>query len=209
MPTFGIIHYPSFVAAILLFQAVPGPGTVAILRATARGGFAAGMRAVIGTVAGDFVHMSAAALGLAAALAGSPNVFAALQWLGIAYLIGMGLRMLRAPGAGNAAADEPAGPGLRDARQAFAVALTNPKVAVFFMAFFPQFMPETTSRATLAAMMLHVSGLSLAYQTGLVLLGGALARRLSSVPSARRIASRLAGVALVGFGLKLAIDRRF
>lgn len=208
MPTFGILHYPSFVAAILLFQAVPGPGTVAILRATARGGFGAGMGAVAGTLAGDFVYMAAAALGLAAALAASPWTFGALQWLGIGYLIVLGVRMLRAPADAGAAAEEAPPAALRDARQAFAVALTNPKVAVFFMAFFPQFMAETTSRATLAAMMLHVTGLSLAYQAALVLLGNALARHLSRLPGARRLASRLAGVALIGFGLRLAASRR-
>ncbi len=208
MPPFGIHHYASFIAAILLFQAVPGPGTIAILRATARGGIAAGMQAVAGTLAGDFVYMSAAALGLAAILAASPWVFGALQGLGIAYLVYLGVRMLRAPADAEAVAEDSTPPVLRDARQAFAVALTNPKVAVFFMAFFPQFMAATTSRATLAAMMLHVTGLSLAYQTALVLAGNALAQWLSQLPGARRVASRLAGLALVGFGLKLALARR-
>jgi leucine efflux protein len=81
---FDILHYPSFVAAILLFQLVPGPGTLAILGATARDGVPAGMGAVLGTLLGDFLYMLAAVLGLAAVLAAYPLAFTALRWIGIA-----------------------------------------------------------------------------------------------------------------------------
>ena len=93
-------------------------------------------------------------------------------------------------------------------RQAFAVSLTNAKVILFFVAFFPLFLHADATTMTLAAMILHVSLLSLLYQVLLVLAGNAVARKLSALPSARRLATRLAGVALLAFGVKLALNNR-
>ena len=90
-------------------------------------------------------------------------------------------------------------------RQAFAVSLTNPKVVMFFMAFFPLFLHAGSTAGTLVVMMLHVSLIAFIYQAGLVLIGNAAARRLGRWPHARRLATRLAGVALIGFGAKLAL----
>jgi threonine/homoserine/homoserine lactone efflux protein len=88
------------------------------------------------------------------------------------------------------------------------VSLTNPKVELFFVAFFPLFMRPDSSTTTLVAMMAHVTIISLAYQDGIVLIGNAVARRLSAILSARKVATRLAGLALAGFGIKLATDIR-
>ena len=90
-------------------------------------------------------------------------------------------------------------------RQAFAVSLTNPKVVMFFMAFFPLFLHAGSTPGTLVVMMLHVSLIAFVYQAGLVLVGNAAARRLAHWPQARRLATRLAGVALIGFGARLAL----
>ena len=93
-------------------------------------------------------------------------------------------------------------------RQALAVGLTNPKVIMFFMAFFPLFLSKESSPVTLFVLMVHVTVISLIYQTGLVLIGNAAARRLSRWEYARLTATRLAGIALIGFGVKLAMDNR-
>lgn len=205
---FGIHHYASFVAAILIFQLVPGPGTLAILRATARDGFRAGMGAVLGTLAGDFLFMLAAVLGLAAVLAAHPIAFAAMRWFGIAYLIGIGITLLSAKAAGEKeTAASPMG-GWVHFRRAFAVALTNPKVIMFFMAFFPLFLRSDARAVTLGIMMVHVTLLSLMYQTLLVLMGNAAAKHLSRIRAVRMVATRLAGLALIGFGVRLALDGR-
>jgi leucine efflux protein len=205
---FDIQNYPSFVIAVLVFQLIPGAGTIAILNATARDGAAAGMAAVAGTLAGDFVFMVAAVAGLAAVMQANPLLFEALQWFGAAYLCWLGLQLLRQRV--GPAGPEPSARRSPWAhfRQGFAVSLTNPKVMLFFVSFFPLFLRPTASAATLAAMMLHVTLLSLAYQAMLVLAGNAAARRLASIPSARRIATRLGGVALIGLGIKLAADNR-
>jgi len=205
---FDIQNYASFVGAIVVFQLIPGPGTLAILNATARNGIGAGTGAVLGTLAGDFVYMLAAVLGLAAVLAAYPQVLAAAQWLGVAYLAWLGVGLLRVPiGDAPASAQRSRGPRVWF-RQALAVSLTNPKVVLFFVAFFPLFLRADSPPSTLAAMMVHVTLISFAYQAGLVLAGNAIAARLVALPSARRVATRLAGIALIGFGVKLALGNR-
>jgi leucine efflux protein len=205
---FDIQNYGSFIAAIVVFQLIPGPGTLAILNATARNGVGAGLGAVLGTLAGDFLFMVAAVAGLAAVMNANPALFQALQWFGAAYLCWMGLQLLRACVASGAATTEPRRAASVYFRQAFAVSLTNPKVVLFFVAFFPLFLRPDSSSLTLAAMMVHVTAISFLYQAGLVLAGNSIARKLEALPSARRMATRLAGVALIGFGIKLASSNR-
>jgi threonine/homoserine/homoserine lactone efflux protein len=207
MPVFAIQHYPSFIMAILLFQLVPGPGTLAILGATARGGVRAGLGAVLGTLLGDFLYMLAAVLGLAALLAAYPVAFSVLRWGGIAYLIWIGIGLLRAKEPAGAGPQVQRLPGWVHFRRAFAVSLTNPKVILFFMAFFPLFLRADASPATLGLMMAQVSGLSFLYQTGLVLAGNQLAKRLGRIRGVRAASSRIAGMALIGFGLRLGLSR--
>ncbi|WP_291987680.1 LysE family translocator [Candidatus Accumulibacter sp. ACC007] len=205
---FEIQNYASFIAAIVVFQLIPGPGTLAILNATARSGVGAGLGAVGGTLLGDLVYMIAALAGLAALMNAHPALFQGLQWFGAAYLGWMGVQLLRPPVAGADVERAPRQSGWRYFRQAFAVSLTNPKVMLFFVAFFPLFLHADAAPLTLGAMVAHVTLLSLLYQAGLVLIGNRVARKLSVLPGARRLATRLAGVALLAFGIKLALNNR-
>jgi threonine/homoserine/homoserine lactone efflux protein len=84
---FGIQNYSNFIAAILMFQMIPGAGTVTILRASTRSGCSMGMRAVLGTLAGDLIYMLCAIFGLAAMLGACRNILAVAQWCGVAYLL--------------------------------------------------------------------------------------------------------------------------
>lgn len=204
---FDIQNYPSFVLAVLTFQLIPGPGTITILNATARNGIGAGLGAVFGTLLGDFVFMFAAVAGLAALMQANPLLFEALQWFGAAYLCWIGIQLLRKRFTNDVAQAEPYQSGWVYFRQACAVSLTNPKVILFFVAFFPLFLRPAASTLTLAIMMAHVSLLSLLYQTGLVLIGNSVAQRLKAWPYARMLATRLAGLALIGFGIKLITSR--
>lgn len=203
---FDIQNYSSFIIAIILFQITPGAGTVAILNATARNGVGTGMSAVFGTLTGDFTYMLAAVLGMAAVLSAYPGVLAGAQWLGVIYLCWFGWKLLRASMTDQSTDMEPERGGWAYFRQTLAVSLTNPKVILFFMAFFPLFLSAEPKPATLFILMVHVTAISFLYQTGLVLVGNAVARRLSRVQYARLAATRLAGVALIGFGVKLAIS---
>jgi len=205
---FGIQGYLSFITAILIFQLVPGPGTLAILSATARDGVPGGLGAVLGTLTGDFLYMLAAVLGLAAVLAAYPIAFSAVRWFGIAYLIWIGIGMLR-PAAGNQGpAETRPMPGWAHYRRALAVSLTNPKVVLFFMAFFPLFLHADARPLTLVLMMAHVSAISFAYQIVLVFVGNAVARHLAGIRAVRAVSTRLAGLAIIGFGIRLALDNR-
>jgi leucine efflux protein len=205
---FGIHNYASFVLAIVAFQLIPGPGTLTILNATGRHGIRSGMGAVLGTLTGDFLFMLGAVLGLAAVLVARPVFWSALQWAGILYLCCLGLKLLLAPAASDEADAKRAQNHWTSFRQALVVCLTNPKAIVFFMSFFPLFLTRDSKPLALGVMMAHVSMISLLYQTGLVLVGNAVALRLSRFRKARVLARRLVGLGLLGFGLRLAINRR-
>lgn len=205
---FQIQNYSAFILAVLLFQLIPGAGTIAILNAAARKGVRGGMGAVFGTLTGDFIYMSAAVLGLAAILGAYPAILAGAQWIGVAYLCGFGLRLVFGPKTTCSGDGGPVKGGWTFYRQALAVSLTNPKAIMFFMAFFPLFIAEGAGPVTLFVLMAHVTVISLVYQTLLVLVGNIVARRLSRWPLARPIATRLAGAALVGFGVRLALGDR-
>ncbi len=203
---FEIQNYGSFIAAILIFQLIPGPGTFAILNATSRNGVSAGFGAVFGTLLGDFCFMVAAIVGLAAIMHSHPMIFKSFQWFGAFYLAWMGFQLLRAEIKTAESRIEPIRSAWVYFRQAFAVCMTNPKAILFFVAFFPLFLSPVSSRMTLWIMMLHVTLLSFIYQGGLVLIGNQIASRLKSVPSAGHNASRIAGVVLICFAIKLALS---
>jgi leucine efflux protein len=204
---FGIHNYTSFVLAIIAFQIIPGPGTLVILNTTTRHGVRSGMGAVFGTLTGDLLFMLGAVLGLAAVLAARPVILSSLQWAGIVYLCWLGLKLLRTPVADEGVDVMRVQNHWTSFRQAFAVCLTNPKAIMFFMAFFPLFLATGSRPRTLGVMMAHVSLISLVYQTGLVLVGNAVAVRLSRFQHARVWARRLVGLGLLGFGIKLVIKR--
>ena len=204
---FGIHNYPEFLLAVSAFQVIPGPGTFVILGATARHGIRSGMGAVCGTLAGDFVFMVAAVCGLAAVLEARPVLLWSLQWAGVVYLCGLALKLLFTADAGESADVAREGNHWTCFRQAFAVCLTNPKAILFFMAFFPLFLTADSRPHTMVAMMVHVSLISLVYQTGLVLVGNAVAVRLSRFQRVRVWARRLVGLGMLGFGIRLAIQR--
>lgn len=205
---FDIQNYVGFVMAIFIFQLIPGAGTIAILNATARNGIKAGMGAVLGTLLGDFVFMVAALAGLAAIMQQNPVLFTGLQYFGAAYLCWLGVGLLRTKISREAPQHEPKKSAMRYFKQAFFVSITNPKVMLFFVAFFPLFLKADASSITLIAMMAHVSIISLVYQALLVLLGNSVAIRLKAFPFARTLATRLAGIALIAFGIKLAANNR-
>ncbi len=210
---FGVSNYPSFVLAVLVFLAIPGPGLLGILAATGNQGRRAGVLATAGVVCGDWVHMLLAALGVAALLQANPTVFKAIQYGGAAYLIYLGIGLLRtrrgpaSASASAASAEEVARPGLlaRPFTRLFLVTLMNPKAIVFYMAFFPLFIDRARHHgaATLLLMALTVSALTLLFCCSCVLAVHQLARRFKRNGRLGQLLQRAAGVFLIGFGVKL------
>lgn len=201
----GISDYWAFVASVLVFLMLPGPGTFAILTSTAKGGRRGGYAALGGLMLGDWLLMCAALVGVAALLAAHPALFKSLQWAGVAYLAWCGLQLLRARDGTGAQSADAAG---RYFRQGFLITLFNPKAIVFYMAFFPLFIDPDRFQgaATLAALMATVSALTFAYCSVLILAGAWAARRVRANTTVRRWLHRVAGLALLGLGARLATE---
>ena len=202
----GVADYGAFVAAILIFLAIPGPGNLALITSTGKGGIAGGMAATLGIIAGDQVLMWAAVAGVAALLLASPAAFGAVQWAGAAYLAWLGLRMLFAkPGAKPVLNIQPR----HYFRQAAFITLLNPKAIVFYMAFFPLFVDPARHQGmlTFGVMAATIAVLTFAYGLAAVLLTHFLAERMRANPVIGRALEKVAGLCLIGFGVKLAVSR--
>jgi threonine/homoserine/homoserine lactone efflux protein len=203
---FAIADYPSFVVAVVVFLMIPGPGNLALVTSTGKGGLRGGLAATLGVIAGDQVLMWLAVAGVAALLAAYPPAFRGVQWLGAGYLAWLGGRMLLAkPG------DAPV-LKIRTGqyfRQALAITLLNPKAIVFYMAFFPLFVDPARPAgiATFAAMAATIAVLTLVYGVVVSALTHRLAERLRADPRIGRFMARAAGVFMIGFGVKLALSR--
>jgi len=203
---FGIADYGAFVAAMILFLLIPGPGNLALITSTSKGGVAGGMGATLGVIAGDQVLMWMAVAGVAALLATYPTAFAAVQWLGAAYLAWLGFRMLLAkPGSAPVLNIQPR----HYFQQAFTITLLNPKAIVFYMAFFPLFIDPARHQGlvTFGVMAATIAALAFLYGLTVVLLTHYLAARLRASPAIGRVLEKLAGVFLIGFGVRLALSK--
>ena len=203
---FGVADYGAFVAAIVLFLAIPGPGNLALITSTGKGGVRGGLAATLGVIAGDQVLMWAAVAGVATLLAAWPVAFKAVQWMGAVYLAWLGWRMLTAkPGAAPVIQIQPH----HFFRQAASITLLNPKAIVFYMAFFPLFVDPIHHQGllTFAVMAATIASLTLAYGLIVVLLTHFLAARLRANPLIARGLEKTAGIFLIGFGIKLATSR--
>ncbi|MBL8352050.1 MAG: LysE family transporter [Burkholderiaceae bacterium] len=203
---FGVADYGAFVAAVIVFLAIPGPGNLALITSTGKGGVAGGLAATLGVIAGDQVLMWLAVAGVAALLATSPVLFNGVQWLGAAYLAWLGWKMITAKSGDAPVLQIRAGQYFR---QALAITLLNPKAIVFYMAFFPLFVDPARHQGllTFAVMAATIAVLTFLYGALVVALTRHFAERLRASATATRWLNRLAGTMLVGFGVKLALSR--
>ena len=225
----GIDHLGLFVVAGLLLNLTPGPDVLYILTSAVKSGWRTGAVAAAGITAGCFVHIAAAALGVSALMAASSTAFTALKWMGAAYLVYVGWSMLDvrgwihsrrttardgdeiAPETVAAAADAVRASGLNHFKKVFLKGFwtnaLNPKVALFFLAFLPQFIAPGASSKTGAFLLLglifnfNAFWVNLAYAAA----GAAVSQRFSALQSGMRWLERVAGGLFMGFGLKLAL----
>jgi leucine efflux protein len=201
---FGIADYGAFVVAIIVFLAIPGPGNLALLTATGKGGVRSGMAATLGVIAGDQVLLWLAVAGLSALLINYPSLYSSVKWAGAAYLIGLGYSLFNA---------EPGDAPVLDMnpdhyfRQGLFITVLNPKAIVFYLAFFPLFVDPKIHLGliTFGFMALTIAALTLAYGLVVVLLAHHLAARVRANPLASVMLNKVAGALLIGFGLKLAL----
>jgi len=215
----AIHDLPLFLTAALLVNVTPGPDMLFVAGSSAVHGRRAGVLAALGVGAGCLLHVALAAIGLSALLAASVTAFTLVKWVGAAYLVWVGLSMLRARRRGDEpAVSEPAGvtPMQGSSRVFWQGAWTNalnPKVALFFLAFLPQFIvpgaPQQALSFLALGLVFTVGGV--AVNVGVALLMHRVRQGLAGRSGSARVGAwlqRAAGALFVGLGLKLAFSSR-
>jgi RhtB (resistance to homoserine/threonine) family protein len=199
-----------FLAISVLLILIPGPDTAVVTKNALLGGRRLGVAAAIGVSIGLVIWTTAAALGVAALLKASDVAFNALKIVGAVYLVWIGVQMLRTRGTTAASEGQPAGRGhsMRAMRQGLLSDLGNPKIAVFFTSFLPQFVHGNGSAFV---PLLVLGGIFAALTLAWLAAYGVVVGHASAFirrPLVRKSLDRFTGVVLVGFGIRLAFEHR-
>jgi RhtB (resistance to homoserine/threonine) family protein len=215
---FGITHFGFFVVAVFLLNVTPGPDTAYIVGRSVAQGRGAGLTSALGISAGCCVHTLACAFGLTALLAASATAFTVIKFVGALYLIYLGVRLIFArPAATEATGDVKtaraagAPKSLRQLfLQGFWTNVLNPKVVLFFVSFFPQFVTIGSAHKTLAFLTLGAVFLAMStvWNSFVAYIAGSVTQRFSGKPALKRWLDRGVGSAFVGLGVKLATASR-
>lgn len=202
-----------FLAAAALITLAPGPDNLSVLSLGLSRGRRAGIGFGLGCALGCFIHTLLATLGVTALIAASETAFTALKFAGAAYLVWLGVQALRSPGATLSAdtGGQPAADAMRPyLMRGFVANAINPKVALFFLAFLPQFVdPAHGNVATQTALL----GTLFAAQTVLIFgaigwYAGSIGGWLRGRPAVGRWLDRATGVLFIGLGIRLALAER-
>ena len=212
---FGITHFEFFVVAVFLLNVTPGPDTAYIVGRSVAQGRGAGLMSALGISTGCCVHALACAFGLTALLAASAAAFTVIKLVGAAYLIYLGVRMIvakqaGAPGAAQAGHAAAAKPLRQLFMQGFWTNVLNPKVVLFFVSFFPQFVSADSQHKALAFLALGsvFVVISTIWTCIVAWVAGSVTQRFSGKPGVRKWLDRTVGSAFVGLGLRLAAAQR-
>jgi threonine/homoserine/homoserine lactone efflux protein len=199
----------TYVVAVLILVAMPGPDQALITRSSLAGGRPGGVLTMLGGAAGLTVHAAAAAAGLSALLVASAQAFTAVKIVGVAYLVWLGVQTLRSATHSRQAAGDPVVVGsrrrLRFVRDGFLSNLLNPKVAMFFVSFMPQFMTTDGSAPRLQAVVLSAvfAMVYLGWFSLYVWVVGYIGPLLAK-PRVKCWIARITGVTLIGLAARLA-----
>jgi threonine/homoserine/homoserine lactone efflux protein len=208
---YSIVHWSTFLIAAVLLNLSPGPDMAFILAQTARNGQRSGFAAMFGVWTGAFLHVLLAALGLSAILATSATAFTVVKWSGAAYLIWLGIQAYRSDGASySPSTDIRQLSNLRIYRQGVLVAALNPKVAIFFLAFLPQFVVDGAGPVS-AQLFLHgtlIIVVGVLIEPSLVILGSKLTRYLGQNSRVAAWMERGLGTLFIGLGIRLALSEK-
>lgn len=193
-----------FLAAATLLAVTPGPGIFYVLARTLSGGKREGTLSAVGTLVGGLIHVVAAGFGLSAVLAASATAFAVVKYAGALYLVWLGFRMIRTR---NVPMDEPKVGNKNHAfRQGVVTEVLNPKTALFFLSFLPQFVNPALGRVVMQFLLLGVMSVSLNTTADLlvVFFAAPIGTRLRSSSRFRRNQKVSSGVAMMGLGAFVA-----
>ncbi len=211
---YDITHWVTFVSATILLNLSPGPDMAFMLGQTIKGGRACGFAAMLGMWLATACHAVLAAFGLSAILVASAGAFTVMKWLGAIYLVWLGYQALRSRGTAFLP-DEKADNNIvvskpKIFQQGFIVCLLNPKVALFFLAFLPQFVVPGAG-PTAAQLLFHgilVVVISGVVEPPFILIADRLSHRLRSSVNIGRWLDRCLGVLLIGLGFRLAVSEQ-
>jgi len=210
MPSFELLL--AFVVATSIFAYMPGPSTLYAAAQTIARGRKAGWFAALGIHIGGYVHVLAAAVGLAFLFEAVPTLYLALKLAGAAYLIWLGMRMFFSRFHGES---ELVGPSPKSAKRAFwesiSVEVLNPKTAIFYLAFLPQFADPNAAFPIWFQLLILGTIVNIMFSSAdaiCVILADKISAAFRASGSASRIAQRIGGGILVALGLNLALDRR-
>lgn len=194
-----------FLAAALLLAITPGPGIFYVLARSLAGGKREGILSSLGTFVGGLFHVFAAALGLSAILAASAVAFHTVKYAGAAYLVWLGIRMIRTRNAEMTV--EAASPSKRAFRQGILTEVLNPKTALFFLSFIPQFVAPAHGQLFFQFALLGSISVGLNTAADLVVVGMAspLERKLKNSLRFRRRQRTASGIGMIGLGAYLAL----
>jgi threonine/homoserine/homoserine lactone efflux protein len=207
---FDAHRFALFVAAALLLAVTPGPGIFYVLARTLAGGRREGFQSSIGTFFGGLFHVFAAALGVSAILAASAVAFHTVKYAGAAYLVFLGIKMIRSrnvPVQENTAV-EGSTPSRGAFRQGILTEALNPKTALFFLSFIPQFIAPERGHIFLQFAMLGILSVTLNTAADLLVVSLAtpLERKLKSSPTFRARQRTASGLGMIGLGAYLALS---
>ncbi len=208
---YDLAHWGAFVSAAILLSVSPGPDMAFMLAHTARGGVRAGLTALAGILTGVLGHIALTAAGLSAVLATSAVAFSVVKWAGAAYLVYLGITMLLTKGESTASLHPPPpAPAWQIYRQGILVDLLNPKVALFFLAFLPQFVVPGAGPVWVQ-LLLHgvlLLAIAAAIEPLLVVAAAWLARTFGTNGRLRIWVERGLGTVLVALGIRLVLAER-
>lgn len=203
------MSFLAFFLAALVLAITPGPGIAYVVARTVAGGRAEGLASCVGTGIGGMLHVLAAALGLSLLVAESVLAFGLLKYLGAAYLVYLGVRLLRRKDATFVLLDVAAQGTARALREGILVEALNVKTALFFLAFLPQFVAPALP---LAPQLVVLGSICVALNTLVDVAAVFAAQRLLATGPARaawaRLLTRISGVTMLGLGAFLALARR-
>lgn len=206
---YSLLHWAAFFTAALLLTLSPGPDIAFILGQTVKGGRTSGFAAMFGIWGGTLGHIMMAAIGLSAIVSASALAFGVVKWLGVAYLIWLGLGAFRSKGGTFVSESMPLGTTPRHLFwQGVIIALLNPKVAIFFLAFLPQFVVPDAGPVW-AQLCLHgclLICVAAFVEPPLVLIGDRLTERLRDNPRLGQWIDRSLGVLFIALGIRLTLE---
>ena len=211
-----IVHFPLFVASVVLLCVTPGPDLAYIIGQSMVRGRRAGILSATGVALGSCTHAIASALGLTALIAASPLLFTVIKYIGAAYLIYLGAKMMLSTF--GVSKERPLDVQSKMAEvetrrlmlRGFITSITNPKVLLFFIAFFPQFVVIEGDHHAISFLVLGMvyALIGVMIDVLFAILAGGAAGAVAKNQTLRKMLDRVVGATFIGLGIRLALTRR-